>query len=89
MGIIIKNTSVEAHNSISMIERYHGLLQQVYCIITTEILGIEPELAIQMSSKAINDSVDPNGLVSTLLVFGAYPRMTELDAPSPSITYVI
>lgn len=28
----------------------------------------------------------PNRLVPTLSVFGAYPRMTELDAPSPSIT---
>ena len=39
-----------------------------------------------MSFKAINNSVGPNGLVPTLLVFGAYPRMTESDAPAPSIT---
>ena len=86
MGIIIKNAPVEAHHSIGMVERYHGPLQRVYSIIITEISGIEPELALQMSFKAINDSVGPNGLVPTLLVFGAYPRMTELDAPSPSIT---
>ena len=29
--------------------------------------------------------MSPNKLVLTLLVFGAYLRMTELDAPSPSI----
>ena len=39
-----------------------------------------------MSFKAINDSVSLNRLVPTLLVFGADLRMTELDAPSPSIT---
>ena len=39
-----------------------------------------------MSFKAINDSVGPNGLVPTLLVFGAYPRMTEQEALSPLIT---
>ena len=42
-----------------------------------------------MSFKAIHDSVGPNGLVPTLLVFGAYPRMTESDAPSPSITQCV
>lgn len=39
-----------------------------------------------MSFKALNDSVGPNGLVPTLLVFGAYPRMTDMDAPSPTIS---
>ena len=86
MGIIVKNALVEAHHSIGMVERYHGPLRRVYSIVTSEIPGIEPDLALQMSFKAINDSVGPNGLVPTLLVFGAYPRMTELDAPSPSIS---
>ena len=39
-----------------------------------------------MAFKAINDTVGPNGLVPTLLVFGAYLQMTELDAPSPTVT---
>ena len=39
-----------------------------------------------MAFKAINDSVGPNGLVLTLLVFGAYPRITNLDAPSLTVT---
>ena len=86
IGIIVKNAPVEAHHSIGMVEYYHGPLRRVYSIITTEIPGIEPDSALQMSFKAINDSVGPNGLVPTLLVFGAYPRMTESDAPSPSIT---
>jgi len=43
-------------------------------------------MALQMTFKAINNTVGLEGLVPTLLVFGAYPRMTELDAPSPSVT---
>ena len=39
-----------------------------------------------MFFKAINNSVGHNGLVSTLLVISAYPRMTISDIPSPSIT---
>lgn len=75
-----------AHHSIGQLERSTGPLRRIYTIITSEIPGIDPESALQMAFKAINDSVGPNGLVPTLLVFGAYPRMTELDAPSPSIT---
>ena len=86
IGIIVKNALVEAHYSIGIVERYHGPLQRAYSIITIEIPSIKPDLALQMSFKAINDSVGPNGLVPTLLVFGAYSRMTEQDAPSPSIT---
>ena len=36
--------------------------------------------------KAVNDTISPNGLVLTLLVFGTYPRITKLDPPTPSIT---
>ncbi len=84
---IVKNTIVEAHHSIRMVERYHRSLQRVYSVITTEISGIKPDLALQMSFKAINNSVSPYKLVSTILVFGAYPRMTKQDTPSISITY--
>ncbi len=86
MGIIVKNIPIEAHHSIGMVERYHGPLRQIYSIITTELPGIKPELALQISFKALKDSVRPNGLVPTLLVFGAYPRMTDMNAPSPTIT---
>src|SRR5271170_6297437 len=38
-----------------------------------------------MAVKALNDSTGPNGLVLTLLVFGAFPRMSDSDVPAPSI----
>ncbi len=39
-----------------------------------------------MAVKAVNDIASPDGLVLTLLVFGAYLRMTNLDPPAPLIT---
>jgi len=38
-----------------------------------------------MAFKAINDFIGPDGLVPTLLVFSAYPCITNLDAPSLTI----
>ena len=39
-----------------------------------------------MAVKAINDTAGPNRLVLTLLVYGAYLRMSKLDPPTLSIT---
>ena len=38
-----------------------------------------------MAVKAINNTAGPNGLVPTLLVYRAYPRISNLDPPTPSI----
>jgi hypothetical protein len=38
-----------------------------------------------MAVKAINNTTGPNGLVPTLLVYGAYPRISKLDPPTPSV----
>ena len=39
-----------------------------------------------MAVKAVNNTAGPDGLVPTLLVFGAYLRISNLDPPTPSIT---
>jgi hypothetical protein len=39
-----------------------------------------------MAVKAVNDTAGPDGFVLTLLVFGAYPRMSMLDPPALTIT---
>ena len=39
-----------------------------------------------MAVKAINNLVGPNGIIPTLLVFGVYLWLTEIDPLSLSIT---
>ena len=68
-----------------MVERYYSPLRRIYCIITTELPDISKDMALQIAFKAINDSVGPNGLIPTLLVFGAYLYMVESDAPNPIV----
>jgi hypothetical protein len=86
MRIIVKIVSIEAHHSIEMMKRYHESLRRAYSIITIEISEIDSELALQMTFKVINDSIELNGLISTLLVFEAYSRMIEMNASSFTIT---
>jgi len=89
MSIETKTAPTEAHNSVGIVERYHLPLRRAYSIITEELrgasTGISKEMALQMAVKAINDTAGPDGLVPTLLVFGAFPRMTKLDPPAPSM----
>src|SRR6266700_3588196 len=73
IGVTTKSVLVKLYNSIGMVERYYGLLQQAYQIITTEIPKISKEMALRMAFKAINNIASLEGLVPTLLVFGAYP----------------
>ncbi len=85
MRIIVKTISVEAHHSIDMMKRYHESLRRVYSIITIEISDIDLELALQMTFKVINDSIESDELILTLLVFEVYSRMIEMNASSSTI----
>jgi hypothetical protein len=38
-----------------------------------------------MAIKAVNNTAGPNGLIFTLLVYGAYPWISNLDPSAPSI----
>ena len=42
-------------------------------MISLKLKGISKELTLQIAVKAINNSVNPDGLIPILLVFGAYP----------------
>ncbi|KAI0995299.1 hypothetical protein K3495_g12883 [Podosphaera aphanis] len=88
MAISVKNVPVEAHWSLGTVELYHTLLRRSYSIIKKELknTGTNKACMLQMEIKAINDSAGPNGLVPTLLVFGAYPRLTNSDPPALTIT---
>jgi hypothetical protein len=86
MGIKVKIVLIKAHNSIGIVKRYHGPIWQAYLIITTEIPGIDKDIALQMAFKAINDITRPDGLVLTLLVYNALSRMVEYDALLPTVT---
>jgi hypothetical protein len=47
---------------------------------------INKKIMLQMIVKTINDIVDSDELVSTLLVFDAYSRMHVMNSPTASIS---
>jgi len=38
-----------------------------------------------MAVKAVNDTTGPDRLIPTLLVYRAYPQISNLDPPAPSV----
>lgn len=85
MSITTKEVPVESHNSIGIVERYHAPLRRAYEIIRQELNDVPKDVVLQMAIKAVNDTAGPDGIVPTLLVFGAYPRLTITDPPHPTI----
>jgi hypothetical protein len=86
MKITMKTIFVETHHSIEMMKRYHDSLRRIYAIITIEISNIDLEIALQMTFKVINDSIELDELIFTLLVFDVYLRMIEMNVSSFTIT---
>lgn len=85
MGVTCKQVPVEAYWLIGKNECYHAPLRRAYEILQADLAGIAlPEAILQMAVKAVNDTAGYDGLVPTLLVFGAYPRI-NLDSP-PSLS---
>lgn len=86
LGTTCHEVPTEAHHSVGKIERYHAPLRRAYQIISSEVKGlVEKEAVLQMALKAVNDTAGPNGLVPTLLLFGAMPRV-HLESPPYPVT---
>ena len=89
MAIIIKAVPVKAHWSIEIVERFHPVLRRVYKVIMKDLTNVDAKISkklkLQMTIKTVNDTAGPNGLVFTLLIFGAYSRMHYLDSSAPNI----
>ncbi|EED14537.1 conserved hypothetical protein [Talaromyces stipitatus ATCC 10500] len=68
---------VKAHNAISKVERYYAPLRCTYNIILSELgTSVDKEIILQMAVKTVNNIVEPDRLVLTILVFGTYPCIT-------------
>ncbi len=87
MTIIIEFVSIKAHWSIDIVEKYHVELRKTYQMIFENLneTSISKEIILQIIVKAINNTVDSDELVLTLLIFDAYSRMHVMNSSILSI----
>jgi hypothetical protein len=82
--IKLMQSGVEAHNSSGIGEKYHDPLRRVYQNVKKGFPNMSLELALRLAVKAMNDTMGPNGLVPSLLVFGMVPRFPVIDEHIPN-----
>ncbi len=68
-----------------MTKRYHDSLRRIYSIIAIEISDIDLEITLQMTFKTLNNSIEFDDLIFTLLIFDVYSRMIEMNVSSFTI----
>lgn len=85
LQIQTKAVPVEAAKIMSIVETYHDSVRRAHGIIRREAPSMSPECALHAGVKAVSNSVGPNGLNLTLLLYWAMPRLglsSELPAAS-------
>lgn len=74
-------TDIEAHDSLDLGGRYHGALRNTFRKLKAVHPSIDKHLAFACVVEVLNDSLSPEGLVPSLLLFGEYPELPFLSAP--------
>ena len=83
-GIEVIPVAVESPSSMSHVERYHAPLRLAYTRIRDDLPRSETDAeCLQLAVKCINDTVGPEGLCPTMLVFGTIPRPPR-RTPAPT-----
>ena len=75
-GVKLELSPTESHNSLTVGQRYHDPLRRIYRKGRHKFPTITEALTLSLANKAMNDTVGPEGLVPTLLVFGIIPRLS-------------
>ena len=74
-GIKVLEAPIESPSTMSHVERYHKPLRAAYMKIRDSLPKTETDSdCLKLAVKAVNDTVGPEGLCPTLLVYGAIPR---------------
>ena len=83
-GIELQLSGVTSHNSIGVGERYHAPLRRVYSVVRAATPEMSPELSLRCAIKGMNDTLGPEGLVPTYLVYGTFPSFPICRNAPPS-----
>lgn len=83
LQISTKAVPVEVASLLAIVERYHASVRRVYRILQHESTYFDEKMDLQIDVKTINDTVGPEGLVTTLSVYGVLPS-TEIATEKPA-----
>ena len=76
------------HNALRKDERYHALLCNTYGKLNVEFPQMNKHLLLSMVVKAGNDTLGPDEIISSVLVFGQFPTVRTILGPPSTKTHV-
>lgn len=83
-GIEVQLSGVQSHNAIGIGERYHDPLRRIFLRICEDVPDLDHHVSLQIAVKAMNDTMGPEGLVPSMLVFGTLPRLSPHSTTLPN-----
>lgn len=75
--VFIQASYIEEHNGIGIGERYHHPLHRVFTTVHEGSRSMPGTVALRLAVKFLNATMEPRGLVPSLLVFGTLLPSTE------------
>lgn len=69
VGMKLQFSGVESHNFIGVGEKYHNPLRRVFMKSSEDFPRMKKETVLRLALKGCNDTLGPNGLVPTLLLW--------------------
>ena len=86
--VSVERTGVEAHYSLGIGERYHQPLRTTFRKLRISYPKVSDNLLLSISVSAINNTLGPEGLVPSALIFGEFPQLNIFGEPmDPKSTF--
>jgi hypothetical protein len=79
LGIRLRHTVTESHNSLGTRERFHAPLRRIYNKVSLYHPLVPPDIRLAISVHAMNTTQGPEGLVPITLVFGNTSVIPHVD----------
>ena len=79
--IDLEKSGTQAHSSLGIGERYHNPLRDTYRKLKVDYPKMSRQLLLALSVKEINDTLGPEGIVPSALVFGEFPSLLAYQGP--------
>jgi hypothetical protein len=79
LGICLRHTEIESHNSLGTGERFHAPIRRLYNKVLLDQPLVHPDVRLAMSVHAMNATQGPEGLVPITIMFGKSPVIPHVD----------
>ena len=73
-GVEVNRPGIESHNALGIGERYHHPLRNTFRKLDMIYPNVSDTTLLALSVKALNETLGPEGIVPSALVFGKNPH---------------